>query len=114
MQRGQGLRRGFGKDQNHERQGDCAKRSSRFPADLVGDDADERGHRKIDEVVAQENEPDQPVGTLEQSLCAAGAAVTLARLVSQLVTVKAHERRFRAREEGRKHQQKQKQTCKTR
>ena len=81
----------------------------RLPAEIEGDHGNEGRGEDVDEVIAEQNQADDPVGSLQQALRQLGTAVPLAGLVAQLVTVEAHECCFRAREKGGKQQQGNKQ-----
>ncbi len=72
-------------------------------------DSHQRGC-EIDEVVAEQYEADQSIGALEKVFGQACTTVAPTGLVPQLVTVKAHQRCFRAGEEGGKQQEQEKQT----
>ncbi len=100
MQRGHRLGGGLGEDQDDQRQEQRAERDGRFAAHFEGDDGDQRCRGKIHQVVAEQDQPDQPVGTLQEFVRESGTAVSLPGLVAQLVAVEAHESRFRAGEEG--------------
>ena len=63
----------------------------------------------IDEVVTEQDKPDDSVGALQEFLGELRAAMTLPGFVAKLVAVQAHERRFRAREKGGKQQEHNKQ-----
>ena len=60
-----------------------------------------------DEVVADQDQTDQPVRPLEQLLGRARAAAALAREMAQPIAVDAHQRGLGAREERRQHDQQQ-------
>ena len=76
-----------------------------FAAEPLREDRHERGRRDIDGVVAEQDQPDQAVGPLQQPFGHARAAVPGARQVPQPIAVQAHQRRFGAGEERRQHQQ---------
>ena len=59
----------------------------------------------IDEVVAQQNRAEQPIGMVEQGLHAAGRAMALAHDVAQPQAIQRHERCLGDREERRDQEQ---------
>ncbi len=82
-QRGEGLWRHLGEDQDDQSQDAGAGRHRAFAADPQRDDRDQRGGEDIDEIVAQQDQADQAIrpslagaqpGSLRDDLPAPGAA----------------------------------------
>ncbi len=80
------------------------------PPRLHGNDGYQRRSENIHEVVTEQDQPDDPVRPLQQLLGKSRTAVALTGFVAQLVSIEAHESRFRARETGRKKKQEYEQT----
>ncbi len=100
VQRGQRLRRHLADDQHQDRHcagGDRDSRIAPYPQRDHG--ADRRGE-DVDEVVADQDQPDQAVRTLEQPRGETGAAVVLAQML-QPVAVERHHPGFGTGEECR-------------
>ena len=95
-----GLRRGFGEDEHDQRQQQGAERYRGLAAHLERDDGDQRCRGEVHQVVAEQDQADQPVGSLQQRFREPRTPVSLPGLVAKLVAVEAHESRFRAGEEG--------------
>ena len=100
IQRGESLRRGLGEDQDDQRQAQRADRDRRFAPEIPGDDRDQRGGEDVDEIVAEQDQADDPARPAQQSFGQARAAVAVARLVAELIAIQTHQRRFRTRKEG--------------
>ncbi len=105
MQCGQCLGGSLGEHQDHERQNNRANRHSGFATDSEGDERDQGSRRKIDQIVAEQDQSDQPVRSLQKAFSDAGAPVSFARFVAKLIAVQTHQRRFRAGEKRGKQQQ---------
>ncbi len=101
VQGGQRLGRHFREDQDH--QGENARRQGDgpFTTQAHGQDGGQRRGENVDEVVAQQDQSDEPVGPFKQSLGEAGGPVSFLRQVLQAVTVEGHEGGFGTGEEGR-------------
>ena len=112
MQRGQCFRCGFGKNEHDKREQHGAECNGRFAAELEREHGDQRGGGKIDEVVAEQNQPDQSIGPSKEFFSESRAAMALARFMPQLVAIQAHESRFRAREKRGKQQEQDQQADK--
>ena len=96
-----GLRGNFGKHQHDDRD---HHRRHRSPAVAQPADRQNGGHSSseiIDEIVTDQDDGQEPVGTLEQPLHPGGGLVTLAGQMTQSVAVDRHHAGFTAGEEGR-------------
>ena len=85
---------------------DESRREDRaFAADPQREDRHERQPRRVRRGVAEQDQPDQPVGPLQEPLGDARGAVAGARLMPQPIAVEAHQRGFGAGEKRRQHEQ---------
>ena len=91
-------------DDHDEREDAGADRNRRFAAEVQCDQGHERGGREVDQVVAKQDQPDQPIGAFEQLFRESRTTVAVTCLVPQLIAVEAHECCLGAGEEGRQQQ----------
>jgi hypothetical protein len=105
IQCGDRLRSDLAKDQYDDREYEGCDENGSLPADALRDDRHERGRRDVDGVVAEQDQPDQAIGSLQEPLGDARATVPGARLVTQPIPIETHQRRLGAREEGGQHEQ---------
>ena len=71
-------------------------RNGRLAADVHRDHGHERSGENVDEIIAEENQAYDAIRPLQHSFGDPRTAVSLARLVAQLVAVDAHEGGFRS------------------
>ena len=100
MQRGQCLRRHLADDQHQDRHRAGGDRNPRVAPDPQRDHGGDRGGEDVDEVVADQDQSEQAVGTLQQPRGETRAAMVLAQVL-QPVAVERHHPGFGCGEEGR-------------
>gem|GEM_PF-6286412 len=102
VQRGEGLGRDFRKNQGQESHDTDRDRNPGFAEQAQGDDRRDRGREVVDQQISEQDQAEQPVGSLEQATGALCAVMSLvAGEMPQPVAVERHQRRFRAREKRR-------------
>ncbi len=94
-----GLRRHLSEDQHDDGQNHRAGEDSGFTADANSNHSHDCGCGKIHGVVAEQNQADDPVGSLQQLLGEARRVMACARTMPQPIPVEAHQCGFRAGEE---------------
>ena len=67
-------------------------------------DTDQSGCEDVYSIVAEQDQADQSIGSLQEFFGKLGAAMARTSLMAQFVSIEAHECRFRAREERGKQQ----------
>jgi hypothetical protein len=100
VQRGQRLRRHLADDQHQDRHRAGGDRDPRVAPDPQRDHGGDHGGEDVDEVVADQDQPEQAVGTLQQPRGETRAAMVLAQVL-QPVAVERHHPGFGCGEEGR-------------
>ena len=100
MKRCHGFRGDFGEDEYDD--GHCQGRDpdAAVTQKADADDRSDRRREDVDEVVAQQDEADQPVGLSQQVLCNFRTAGSAVRQVAQPVTIQGHQTCFRARKKA--------------
>ena len=101
-----GLGRDLGEDDDDDGEGDGRERDPRLAEQLEGRPGGERGREDVDEVVAEDDEPDDPIRLIEEPAGPSRPRVDPGQ-VAQPVAVEGHEPGLGAREEGRHHDQDQ-------
>ena len=110
MQCSECFRRDFREYQYHQRKNAGGDRDGRLAADAQRDDGRDRRCQHIDEVVTEQNQPDQAVGPFQQLLCPPGTGVIRLGKVAQAVPVEGHQPGFGTGEERRQDDQKDQRT----
>ena len=105
MERGIGLGGNLGEDQDDQGQQPGGDADRRLAAQTQRDDGGQRRGHDIGEVVAEQDESDQPIRSLQQFAGDARAAMSLIGQVPQLVAVHGQERGLGAGEKGREQDQ---------
>jgi hypothetical protein len=82
MQGCESFRSGFGEYQHDQREDEGAESYGWLTTDFQRDESNQRCRRKIDEVIAEQYQADEPVGALQESFCKPCAAVSLPCLVA--------------------------------
>ena len=108
VQRPQRFRRHFGEDQQHQRQHAGGDGDAGVVEQPIADEGGQLGDDDVDEIVAEQDQADQPVGLLQQFPGAFRAGMALIRHVFEAVGVQRHQRRFGTGEECRQAEQRHK------
>ncbi len=87
-------------DQHHQGEGHGGDQDAGVAPQAYGDDGCDRRGEDIHQVVADQDQADKPVRTLQQFAGAYGATVLVFLQVLQPIAVERHHARFRAGEEG--------------
>ena len=99
MERGNGFWRDLRKDQDHERQRQGGDRNAGVAKKSDSNDCRDSRGQNVDQIVANQNQPDQSVGSLQESDGSSRSAVTRPLEMPQTVAVERHHARLRARKE---------------
>ena len=99
IERAHGLGRDLAEDDENHREETDADGGGYLATHLQADQGHDRGRNGVHEVVADEDESDQAVGTLEHAFGRTRAAAALAGEVAQPMAVDAHQRRLGGGEE---------------
>ena len=105
VQRAQGLRRHLREHQEGDGQQPGRHRHAQLLEMDVAQVSRQLRDQDVDQVVAEQDQPDQAVRPLQQRAGAARAVVALLGQVPEPVAVERHQRRLRAGEERRQHEQ---------
>ena len=100
MQGRNGLGGNLAEDQHHQGEGHGGYQDTGVTPQAYGDNGGNRRGENIDQVVADQDQADKPVRTLQQFACAYGATVPVFLQVFQPVAVERHHARFRTGEES--------------
>ena len=105
-QGGQGLGGDLGEDQDHQGQGDGRNGNAGVAPQADGQDGGDGGSENVDQVIADQDQSDQAIRSLQQFAGPAGTPMLLLTQVLQPVAVEGHHCRFRAGKERGKEDEK--------
>ncbi len=94
MQGRQGFGRDFAEHQHDQGHGDGGDQNAGLAQEVDGDDGRQRRRQNIDEIVAEQNDADQPIRPLQQPAGAQRGLVAGFGAVAQAVAVEGHQSGF--------------------
>ncbi|MFT5450236.1 MAG: hypothetical protein ACI9DC_005442, partial [Gammaproteobacteria bacterium] len=90
VQNSQGLWRDFRENQNHQCERECCNGDSGFTVKPQRDEGRNGRGEDVDEVIAQQDDADKPIGSIEQATGAHSTLVLVLGEVAQAIAVERH------------------------